>query len=162
MATNGTSRRRAPRAVRVMLRLASGNDDAPRCASIEFSTPAGTALAPPSAPNADLTLLLKRAAELSSDLGFHCSYELVHGPDTVAAYVRTWPEKRAALDELRAQRAWQQTEADPGAHRADGTLKTDVDRANARAMMRRLSGICEALLRRDLGIDGMASEAGAR
>jgi hypothetical protein len=146
-----------PRAVCVMVRLVLGNAD--RRASIECWTPAGNALARQPAPNADLTLVLRQASELSDEFGFHHSYEFLDEPDDVAAYVHSWAEKRAALNELRTQRARLQTEASVGLHRADGSRKTDIDRANATAMMVRLSGIRESLLRRGFAIDGDAVQA---
>lgn len=146
-----------PCPVRVVVRL-SVPRDAARHASIEYWTPAGSAFAPQPAPDPDLTLVLQQAAELSEQLGFHRSFELLGTPDDVAAYVQSWPEKRTALDELRLQRTQLQAEASVGVHRADGTRKTDVDRATARAMMQRLSGLRESLLRRGFVLGGGTTE----
>jgi hypothetical protein len=136
-----------PSAVCVIVRLVPVGDPDPR-ASIELWTPAGSAPTPQPAVNADLTVVLRRASALSGELGLHRSYEFVDPPDDVAACVRSGGEKRAALDELRAQRALLEPETSTGLHRADGSRRTERDRTNAVAMLLRLAAIRASILRR--------------
>ena len=143
--------------VRVRVRVVAAGDAA-RSASIEFWTPGGNAAAPPPARDADLIDVLQQAGRLSGELGLHRSYDFLGSPDDVAAYVESWPEKRAALDELRSQRTLLQNEASAGEHRADGSLKTDDDRASARAMLHRLSAVRASLLRRGFAIAGVQAD----
>ncbi len=134
-----------PQAVRVMVRLVRDGTTTHRAAT-ELWTPAGTASTPPPAADADLALVLRRASALSSELGLHRSYAFVDQPDAVASSVRSWIEKRAALDELRVQRGLLETEASVGTHRADGTRRTERDRADARAMLQQLSKLRASIL----------------
>ncbi len=145
MPVDSVTVRRLPQAVCVMVRMVfDGATD--RRAAIELWTPAGNASAPSPAADADLALVLRRASALSSELGLHRNYAFVDQPDAVAASVRSWIEKRAALDELRVQRALPEPEASVGAHRADGTRRTEWDRADAQAMLLRLSKLRASIL----------------
>jgi hypothetical protein len=141
-----------PRALRVMVRLLpSGTPDGR--ASIELWTAAGSAPTPQPVANADLSVVLRQASTLSDEVGLHRNYEFADQPDDVAAWVRSGIEKRAALDELRAQRTLLEPEASMGLHRPDGSRKTERDRGIALAMLLRLSAIRAAILRRGFTID---------
>jgi len=141
-----------PRALRVTVRLVpSGAPDGR--VSIELWTAAGNAPTPQPGANADLSLVLRQASALSDEVGLHRNYEFADEPDDVAAWLRNGTEKRAALDELRAQRALLEPEASMGLHRPDGSRKTERDRGIALAMLLRLSAIRAAVLRRGFTID---------
>ena len=140
-------RARGPRPACVVVRCAAAGDTR-RQASIEVWTRGGNALTPQPTADADLTRVLKLASDVSGKLGFHWSYEFADDPDHVAAYVQTWPERCAALDEVRAQRARLKAEASMGEHRADGSCKTEIERACAAAMLKRLTSLCECLMQR--------------
>lgn len=140
-----------PRAVRVIVRLVAA-DSVDGHAHIELWTPAGKAPTPGLAADTDLALVLRHASTLSDELGLHRDYDFVDQPDDIAACVRSGGEKRAALDELRAQRALLEPEASMGLHRADGSRKTERDRATALAMLLRLSVIRASILRRGFTI----------
>ncbi|MBI3514878.1 MAG: hypothetical protein HY060_12565 [Proteobacteria bacterium] len=58
-------------------------------------------------------------------------------------------DRRASIE------SW--TPAAEGLHRADGIRRTAVDRANATAMMLRLSGVRGSLLQRGFAFDGGAT-----
>ena len=135
-----------PQAVCVMVRLVRDGTN-PHRATIELWTPGGTASTPSPAADADLALVLRRASALSSELGLHRNYAFADQPDAVASSVRSWIEKRAALDELRVQRGLLEPEASVGAHRADGTRRTERDRADAQAMLLQLSQLRASILR---------------
>ena len=140
------TRASGPRPVCVMVRLVPASDGVRR-ASVELWTPAGCAPTP-QPPGDDLSAALRQAAALSASLGFHQSYEFADPPDDVAACVRNWREKRAALDELRVQRALLEPESSLGVHRADGSRRNELDRANALGMLQRRSAISASILRR--------------
>src|SRR5581483_4761164 len=142
---------RPRRDVCVMVRLESAGL-AERRASIELWTPAGTAPTPAPAAGSDLARVLRQASDLSDELGLHRSYAFIDQPDDVAASLRSWVEKRAALDELRAQRALLESEVSVGAHRADGSRRTEGDRADAKAMLLRLSVLRASILRQGFAI----------
>jgi hypothetical protein len=147
-----------PRAVSVIVRLvAAGTVDGH--ADIELWTPAGKVPTPRSAANTDLALVLRQASTLSDELGLHRDYDFVDQADDIAACVRSGGEKRAALDELRAQRTLLEPEASMGLHRADGSRKTERDRATALAMLLRLSVIRASILRRGFTIAAGAETA---
>ena len=149
-----------PEGAGVTVRLVA--PDAPEDrAIIELWTLSADGLALQPTSDADLTQVLKQASELSHALGLHRSYELIGEPDDIAANVRTWLEKRAALAEVRAQRELLGLEAIIAQLRADGTRKTAIDRANAVAMMNRLARLRDALMRRGFVIDAGAIAEGS-
>jgi hypothetical protein len=143
-ADTATSSQPRPTCVMVILTDVAG---AARSAAIELWTPGGNGPGPRLPPGADLTSVLKQAAEISGDFGFHGSYEFAAEPDSVAAYVVTAPERRDAIAEIRVQRRRLESETMVGRHRADGTRKTDADRASAAAMTVRLGALRDALMK---------------
>jgi hypothetical protein len=148
MASDQTATLVKPRPTCVMVILTEAADPAARGAAIELWTPGGNGPGPRHAPAADLTSVLKQAAEISGDFGFHGAYEFSAEPEAIASYVMTAPERRDAIAEIREQRRRLETETMVGQHRADGTRKTDIDRASAAAMTARLSALRDALMKR--------------
>jgi hypothetical protein len=137
-----------PRPTCVMVILTEAADQAARGAVIELWTPGGNGPGPRHAPAADLTSVLKQAAEISGDFGFHGTYEFSAHLEAVASYVVTAQERRDAIAEIREQRRRLESETMVGQHRADGTRKTDSDRASATAMTARLGALRDALMTR--------------
>jgi hypothetical protein len=137
-----------PRPTCVMVILTEAADQAARGAVIELWTPGGNGPGPRHAPAADLTSVLKQAAEISGDFGFHGTYEFSAHLEAVASYVVTAQERRDAIAEIREQRRRLESETMVGQHRADGTRKTDSDRASATAMTARLGALRDVLMTR--------------
>jgi hypothetical protein len=150
MATDQIATAPPPRATCVMVIL-TAVAGAERCATIELWPLGGDGPGPRRAPDVDLTSVLKEASEVSGNFGFHGTYEFHAEPDEIASYVLTWPERRDAIAEIRVQRRQLETETGVGRHRADGTRKTDTDRANAVAMAARLGVLRDALMKRGFG-----------
>jgi hypothetical protein len=150
----------APRPTCVMVTL-TGAADAARGAVIELWTPGGNGPGPRHAPDADLTSVLKQAAEISDDFGFHGTYEFAAEPEAVASYVVTAPERRDAIAEIREQRRRLEGETMVGRRRADGTRKTDSDRTSAAVMATRLSALRDALMKRGFAPDRSPAQDGA-
>jgi len=134
-----------PSCVMVILTAAEG---AARGAVIELWTPGGNGPGPRHAPDADLASVLRQAAEISDDFGFHGTYEFAAETAAIASYIVTAPERRDAIAEIREQRRRLESETMVGQRRADGTRKSDLERASAVAMTARLSALRDALMTR--------------